>query len=67
MRRTAALLLLAGSLTGTFATTAAANVCSLRDYVFCTVDCVSQHDPSVDPGRTPAVDLGRPSCMDQDG
>lgn len=74
MRRTAALLLLAGSLTGTFATTASAgiycdDVLGIEGSGYgpvCTVTCTMKHDPTVDPNRTPVVDPGRPSCMDED-
>lgn len=71
MRRTAALLLFAG-LTGSLAPAASAgftcaDVGPVPGYgPVCTVTCVMQYDPSVEPGRDPVVDPGRPSCMDED-
>jgi hypothetical protein len=73
MRRTTLFLLLAG-LTGALAPAASAGTtCAELAGVpgtgrapFCTVSCAMQYDPSVDPARTPAVDPGRPACMDQD-
>lgn len=73
MRRTTLFLLLAG-VAATFAPAASAGIyCDELAGIpgtgqapFCTVSCAMQHEPTVDPSRTPAVDPGRPSCMDED-
>jgi hypothetical protein len=65
MRRLALLPLVAG-LAGSFAPAASASVCALPDYVFCTVDCVSQYDIVIDPNGASPVKVIRPSCMDED-